>query len=709
MSPRQEPTAKPYRVATVLGNDPLTNLYEAYAHNVFVSTSLRQLEEPHLSVLQGIDLVGAWAAAHRCARCKVEDPPRGEHLRVHLRRRLKEHGKPVPVPGAAEPFGTNLRLAGHLLGLTESEDEILKLVVTVKHGQQLGAVLNCLGYLSMASLIELVSVATQLTQASISTALQPQARLISSGLLVLCPARDPFQAKLMVDTKLLELIALPDLDRHRFLRAFLDVATPPTLGCDAFAESSAVELASGLLRAGLRGKARGVNLLLSGPSGVGKSELARLLSQEVGVPLFAVGRVDNRGDSPNPRERLASLRLAHLLVPPGQGILLFDELEDLFRWESHPLGPGGATAQMSKQWFGATLEENPLPTIWCTNRTEGIDKAFLRRFTFAIELKAPGARQRADVLVRHAAGGLPRRACEMIAQRFEASPAQFGAAVHGARLLAPAGPLDQLTVEALMAPVHKLITGRDALLKPVFDPSGYQLAALNCTEDLTLLADRLAEFKQGPKPGVSLCLYGPPGVGKSEFVKYLAWKTGRPFVYRRGSDLLSPFVGMTERQIAAAFDEARADGALLLFDEADSFLRERRAATHSWELTQVNEFLQQLESFPGLVACTTNLWQELDEASLRRFVFKLQFHLPTHEQVVRLFGVFFPVALASAGDAAVATLLRPVCDLAPGDFAAVDRRVRALGTNPSAAELVTMLAGEVAVKRTAVRAVGFGL
>jgi SpoVK/Ycf46/Vps4 family AAA+-type ATPase len=64
---------------------------------------------------------------------------------------------------------------------------------------------------------------------------------------------------------------------------------------------------------------------------------------------------------------------------------------------------------------------------------------------------------------------------------------------------------------------------------------------------------------------------------------------GRPVVERHASDLLSAWVGETEKRIAAAFREAEADGALLLFDEVDSFLRPRADATRSWEAMRIIE------------------------------------------------------------------------------------------------------------------------
>jgi SpoVK/Ycf46/Vps4 family AAA+-type ATPase len=166
-------------------------------------------------------------------------------------------------------------------------------------------------------------------------------------------------------------------------------------------------------------------------------------------------------------------------------------------------------------------------------------------------------------------------------------------------------------------------------------------------------------------------------------------------------------VGQTERNIAAAFEEARQDGSILLFDEADSFLRDRSGAIQSWEVTEVNEFLQQLESFPGIVACTTNLWRDIDEAALRRFVFKLELLFPTAAQSAALFRAFFPEAFEAAGETAVLAAMRELPSLTPGDFAAVARRVRAVRGSRDLDRLVSMLAAEVGVKRQTPRAVGF--
>jgi hypothetical protein len=179
----------------------------------------------------------------------------------------------------------------------------------------------------------------------------------------------------------------------------------------------------------------------------------------------------------------------------------------------------------------------------------------------------------------------------------------------------------------------------------------------------------------------------------------------RPLVVRRGSDLLSCWVGDTERNIATAFAEAREEQALLLLDEADSFLQDRRTAGHSWEVTQTNELLQQLEVFPGVVACTTNLFRNLDQAALRRFTFKVPFDFLRPAQAEALFHSVL-VSLGGEGQAPAGALAR-LAILTPGDFAAVARRLRALDEPVSVERLLAELGAELRVKELPPARIGF--
>ena len=224
-----------------------------------------------------------------------------------------------------------------------------------------------------------------------------------------------------------------------------------------------------------------------------------------------------------------------------------------------------------------------------------------------------------------------------------------------------------------------------------FDP-----ALSSADHDLTRLADRLV---RAGLPAVSFCLYGLPGTGKSAYARHLAGRMGLDVVEKRASDLLSMWVGETEKGIARAFAEAADRRAMLILDEADSLLRDRAGAQKSWEATQVNEMLTWMERHPYPFACTTNLMESLDPAALRRFLFKVRFLPMTPAQAREAFRRAF-------GTEAPAELDR-LDLLTPGDFAVVARKVRVLGEcNPR--ETAAMLAGEVAAKPGAGRGrIGF--
>jgi SpoVK/Ycf46/Vps4 family AAA+-type ATPase len=150
--------------------------------------------------------------------------------------------------------------------------------------------------------------------------------------------------------------------------------------------------------------------------------------------------------------------------------------------------------------------------------------------------------------------------------------------------------------------------------------------------------------------------------------------------------------------MAKMFDEAQSENAVLLLDEADSFLRSRRMAERNYEVSEVNEMLQGMERYAGVFICTTNLFQELDEAALRRFTFKVQFKPLTGPQRERMF-----IAEALDGDAdrlnaEHRSRLAQLSALAPGDFASVKRQTDVLGVAFEPDEFLSQLEAEHRVK-----------
>ena len=171
------------------------------------------------------------------------------------------------------------------------------------------------------------------------------------------------------------------------------------------------------------------------------------------------------------------------------------------------------------------------------------------------------------------------------------------------------------------------------------------------------------------RPGFNILLWGPSGTGKSEYVNYLGQKLGRKVVVKMGSDVLSRYVGDTEKSIREAFDEAEEENAILFLDELDGVMRNRAGASAGWEVSQVNEILHQMEHFKGIMIGATNFRDNLDPAVLRRFTYKLEFgYLEPGGK-----SIFFYRAFKTPLTESEKIRLDGIPNLTPGDFRTVSQ------------------------------------
>ena len=196
----------------------------------------------------------------------------------------------------------------------------------------------------------------------------------------------------------------------------------------------------------------------------------------------------------------------------------------------------------------------------------------------------------------------------------------------------------------------------------------------------------------------TLCFYGAPGTGKTALGEHISKALGKSLIVKRASDLMSKYIGETEQNMAKMFAEADAEKAVLLLDEADSYLQDRRGAQRTYEVTEVNEMLQQMEHFQGIFICTTNLLDRIDQAALRRFTFKIKFKPLKSDQRELMF-----VTEALKGDPALLTpalsaRLAKLEQLCPGDFASVKRQCDILASDFSAEEFLEQLEAEHRIK-----------
>jgi hypothetical protein len=287
-------------------------------------------------------------------------------------------------------------------------------------------------------------------------------------------------------------------------------------------------------------------------------------------------------------------------------------------------------------------------------------------------------------------GTAPGVALSALARQVPETTSVARVAMRAARIAGGGADDDQRIARALVVGVSGRAIGEVRASGPL---------DLDLFESDPPVADLVARLtRPGGEPDWSVLLAGPPGTGKTQLAGEVAERLGRALVTRRASDLMSKWVGETEQNIAQAFRDSIAEGAVLMFDEADSLLYDRATATRSWEVSQVNELLTWLDHHPLPVFAATNELRRLDPAALRRFTFKLNLRplgaVAARQAFARFFDQSPPVGLDR------------LAGLTPGDFAVVARQLRASGSREPAA-LLAALEAELAVKPGTMAVMGF--
>jgi SpoVK/Ycf46/Vps4 family AAA+-type ATPase len=590
------------------------------------------------------------------------------------------------------PALTCLKELAHLCGFSEVELHILALGFLLGCEEGLQFFSPGLTKFRTFDMITVIAGVIGTDAATVATALKSTGPLVSSGLLQvkLDGEWDDF---LEVPFSLRYGLLLPPENAMDLLRSSLAPAPSATLHLGDYPHLSPnIAVMKSYLKAATTGALPGVNVLLHGRPGTGKTQLVRALAADLGLKLQEVALLDECG---NPRKAIDRIRAfaigQRLLGRSRDTLLLFDEAEASFAASGEFKDPALAGL---KAWLNQTLETNPVPAVWITNDVASLDPAFLRRFDLVLQVDVPPRSVRRGIIAAYLAD-LPvlPMTLECLADHEGLAPAVVATAAKVVTLAGGTGsPLDvDATIRAVIDQ-HLATMGAMPLKVPARASAvRYSVSYVNVSVDPMEVLEGLRGERRG-----RLCLYGPPGTGKTAYAAFLAQELDRPLQVKRASDLLSKWVGGTEKNIREMFHEAAQDNAVLLLDEADGFLADRRGAQQHWEATMVNELLTRLEDYTGIFIGTTNRLESMDAAALRRFDLKVAFgYMKPHQAWCMFQETSAAMGLTPCGSAKEA--LEKLTTLTPSDFtrAAEQSRFTRCATQD---DLITRLQVEVRFK-----------
>lgn len=521
----------------------------------------------------------------------------------------------------------------------------------------------------------------------VEQALSPTGKLCGSGLLHVNTDMDGnFGEKVSVFPGLITALNKSHKSADDLLKFAIIKATESTLSYQDYSHhADEIEVIKNHIDNAARLKQKGVNILIHGQPGVGKTELARLIASDLKLNAYEVpSGIESDGVKTLISGRIRPyVFLQFFLQHTNKGMIIFDEIEDVI---PRP-GLFDKPSNDKKAWMNELIESNKVPTIWISNHVWQLDPALLRRFDIVLEIKNLPRSKRQELLTE-SFKNLPVDT-KWLARLSTDLNLTAAVAKQTIKVIQNASITEQNSIQTYFE--KQMEERRNALgieeKHNYKTDAEYRLDMLNTNIDMKDLAVNLASRGRG-----RVLLYGPPGTGKTAFAHYLSRIADKPVMLKRGSDILSKWLGETESNLSQIFNEAIRENSILLLDEADSFLQNRKKAERSWEVSQVNELLTQMESYDGMLICATNFMEHLDTAAMRRFPFKVRFDYLNQEQVESAFLLSCNNLCRIVPDGVlkldISQKLSRLKNLTPGDFAALSEHFDLLCKNPSVEALI---------------------
>jgi SpoVK/Ycf46/Vps4 family AAA+-type ATPase len=578
---------------------------------------------------------------------------------------MSKRVKSLSEPAMNSPLEKKFQSIAQTLDLDKVELKLVKLLFMLETNRALDSYLDdsleAFTFLNRSLLVDLLEASRQEVMAALS------GRLVKMDFI-----DEDLNSKPRLDDSFYRLLEFPDSPASANC---FTTALPPILGeKDFFFDTHTMTM----LRRFLTSPSRTPNhILFYGPPGVGKTQLARFLASGLSGQAFEV-----KPEASDNSHR-TNLLISHnyLKAEPGR-VLIIDEADKLLESSSRGgfLFFSGSDKKGEKAWLDYFMEKKGPSCLWIVNDESFINPSVIRRFSFSVKFEPLGTQARLRIWrsQRDGAGNsfLSEDSMRSLAKDYNISPAIIAQSFEKTLEI---GPDSEETANVWIKKqlnAHLELSGHLSPAPKV--PPQYRLDAVVTNPPIGEFLPELKKWREHclvspveERRGQKLLFHGPPGVGKTELANYLAQELDLDISRARSSDIISPYVGRSEINLAELFRRYENTLGVVLIDEVESFLYNRDKALRTWEMSLVNEFLTCLDRFTGLFICTTNRPDDLDPAARRRLGRKVEFSPLNQSGRIELFESFLTPLSGQGLSEGEIKRLELLSTLVPSDYAMV--------------------------------------
>lgn len=451
------------------------------------------------------------------------------------------------------------------------------------------------------------------------------------------------------------------------------------------------------------------NILIYGPSGVGKTEFVKSILYKINTDFIKYSPIGDEIQSSKITDLFTkSFKLVQNNAVINNKVVVIDECDSLINTMKFNIA-----TTLEKGQLNNILDQNISKNIWITNSVDALDASNFRRFDFVLKFNELSDTQKnkiwKNLLKQHnVIYNITNKEINNFIKKYnKLTPSYIDKIIKNAILNNTSKNktnfIYNLNKEAIN--IYNNIFGVENSNNKNYPVKQYTLDTININYNPKDIIKSIKMFNNNqPTMAMSLLFTGMPGTGKTEFAKYISTQLNKELLIKRYSDISSCYVGETEKHIAEAFKEASDNNKILLIDECDSIFQSRENATRSWEVSQTNEFLTQLENYKGIIICTTNYAKNLDNASLRRFRYKINFEPLKYEDRITVYKKYFNKKEISDY---VKNELYQMDNLCYGDIKTVYERLGALSSSFNNDEIIKELKYELSFKKDNKNSIGF--